>query len=230
MIFLPGRFAPEEQYESYARALASHGFVVAVRGRYGWFYPDVQLVRDTILLADWLTDMDYVDSRRIGVAGHSMGGCDAIWAAAKDPRFRAIVSIDPGGATSVPVINEIVGQLRVPLLLIGAELGWRGWDICAPRTTNYERFFEHAPPGTLELTIRGADHVQLMDEPDALGQQICRGGTADSAWVRILARRATVAFFAEHLQGAPHVPLEYGDLAVLRVRGREPPPPPVPGP
>ena len=31
IVFLPGRMATDDQYESYARALASRGFVVAVR-------------------------------------------------------------------------------------------------------------------------------------------------------------------------------------------------------
>ena len=34
IVFLPGLMAPDDQYESYARALASRGFVVAVRGWY----------------------------------------------------------------------------------------------------------------------------------------------------------------------------------------------------
>src|SRR5689334_13998723 len=40
VVFLPGRVAPESQYESYARALASHGFVVAMRGWYSPFVTD----------------------------------------------------------------------------------------------------------------------------------------------------------------------------------------------
>jgi hypothetical protein len=107
------------------------------------------------------------------------------------------------------------------LLLIGAEVAWRGWRVCAPREVNYQRYFEHSPPGTLELTLRGADHVQLMDEPDALGQQICRVGTADSIRVRKLSRGATVQFFGELLQGHARGPFERGDDTTLRVRRAE---------
>jgi dienelactone hydrolase len=218
VVFLPGRFAPEEQYESYARLLATRGYVVVVRGRYSWFHPDQRLADESVALARWLASLPYVDGTRIGIAGHSMGGRDAIVAAVGSELFRAVVSIDPGGAASVPVIDHVIGKLRAPLLLIGAELAWKGWQICAPRETNYQKYFERAPTGTVELTLLGADHVQLMDDPDAFGQFICRVGTADSRRVREHARRATLQFFDEHLRGAPHVELERPDAATVRVR------------
>ena len=51
VVFLPGRVAPESQYESYARALASRGFVVAVRGWYSPLLSDEELLQheDAIL-------------------------------------------------------------------------------------------------------------------------------------------------------------------------------------
>jgi dienelactone hydrolase len=218
VVFLPGRFAPEEQYESYARFLASRGHVVVMRTRYGWFHPDARLADEAVALERWLSTVPYVDPQRIGVAGHSMGGRDAIIAAVNDENFRAVVSIDPGGERSVPVIDHVIGKLRAPLLLIGAEVAWKGWDICAPRATNYEKYFERAPVGTVELTILGADHVQLMDDPDAFGQWICRVGTADSRVVRSYARRATSQFFEQHLSGTPQAPFENDRHATVRVR------------
>jgi dienelactone hydrolase len=218
VVFLPGRFAPEEQYESYARLLATRGYVVAMRARYGWFHPDARLADEAVALEHWLSSLPYVDAKRIGIAGHSMGGRVAVTAAVNDENFRAVVSIDPGGERSVPVIDHVVEKLRAPLLLIGAEVAWKGWDICAPLATNYQRFFERAPAGTVELTILGADHVQLMDEPDAFGQFICRVGTADSRVVRNYARRATLQFFDERMGGAPHPPFENDRNATVRVR------------
>lgn len=40
VVFLPGLLAPADQYESTARALASRGFLVAIRDRYGPFLSD----------------------------------------------------------------------------------------------------------------------------------------------------------------------------------------------
>jgi dienelactone hydrolase len=220
IVFLPGRFAPEEQYESYARLLATRGHVVVMRARYGWFHPDARLADEAVALEHWLSTLPYVDAKRIGVAGHSMGGRDAIVAAANDENFRAVVAIDPGGERSIPVIDHVIGKLHAPLLLIGAEVAWKGWDVCSPRATNYEKYFERAPAGTVELTLLGADHVQLMDDPDAFGQFMCRVGTADSRVVRSYARSATAQFFEEHLSAVPHAPFEDDRHAKVRVRVR----------
>ena len=203
IVFLPGRMAPDDQYESYARALASRGFVVAVRGWYSIFTSDIELARDASIIADWLVRTYGVDSKKIGVAGHSMGGKDAVLAAAQYGVFASVVAIDPDDNGKVSVVHGLLTWLRVPLLLIGAEVAWQASSVCAPKATNYRRFFEQAPPGTVELMLRDADHVQVMDEPDRFGYGICRCGTADSRQVRITARRATVGFFVQHLLGGP---------------------------
>ena len=83
IVFLPGRMATDDQYESYARALASRGFVVAVRTWYSLFRSDIELAHDAKVIADWLIQVQGVDSRKIGIAGHSMGGKNAVMAAAK---------------------------------------------------------------------------------------------------------------------------------------------------
>jgi dienelactone hydrolase len=218
VVFLPGRFSPEDEYEGYGRLLASRGYVVVVRGRYSWWHPDKSLVREARALASWLAGDPSVDANRIGVAGHSMGACDSISAAAEDPLFRAVVAIEPGGPDSPSVIERVVGTLRAPLLIIGAEVATNGRAICGRRETNYERYFEHSADGTVELELLGADHMQVMDDPDRFGMGMCRVGTADSRTVRTLSRRATVAFFEEHLRGAPHTSLELGEIARVRVK------------
>jgi dienelactone hydrolase len=226
VVFLPGRASPEDEYESYARLLASHGFVVLVRSGYSYFHPDDVLVREIRAMGTWLARRPDVDPTRIGVAGHSMGGRNAIVAAAEDPQFRAVVGIDPGSPTAKPVIANVVGTLTVPLLLIGAEVGWRAAKICSTRETNYEQYFREAPEGTVQVELRGADHVQLMDEPDRFGLFLCRSGTADSREVRTASRRATTAFLLEHLTGAPPVALDFGTLTNVQTRRRAKAPPP----
>jgi dienelactone hydrolase len=219
VVFLPGLMAPEWQYESYARDLASRGFVVAVRGGYGPFMSEVVLKNDASFIAQWLVGKGLADPSRIGVAGHSRGAKDAVWAAADDARFRAVVALEPDDQGDVTVARGAIKKLHAPLLLVGAEVAWRGWQICCPREHNYQRFFERAPKGTVELTLLSADHVQIMDNPDFPGQQICRVGTADSLVVRTLARRAFVDFFAQHLDGAAPTELHLGKDGSLRVKG-----------
>jgi dienelactone hydrolase len=217
IVFLPGRMATDDQYESYARALASRGFVVAVRTWYSLFRSDLELAYDAKVIADWLIQAQGVDPRKIGIAGHSMGGKDAVLAAAQYGGFASVVAIDPDDNGNVSVVHGLLAGLKAPLLLIGAEVAWRASSVCAPLATNYLRFFERAPAGTVELTLRDADHVQMLDEPDRFGYGICRSGTADSRQVRITARRATVGFFLQHLQGGPDLPKPAPGQATIRV-------------
>ncbi len=217
IVFLPGRMAPDDQYESYARALASHGFVVAVRSWYSVFRSDLELAYDAKVIADWLIKAQGVDPGKVGIAGHSMGGKDAVLAAAQYGGFASVVAIDPDDNGNVSVVHGLLASLKAPLLLIGAEVAWRASSVCAPLATNYLRFFERAPAGTVELTLRDADHVQMLDEPDRFGYGICRCGTADSRQVRITARRATVGFFKQHLQGGPALPKPAPSQASIRV-------------
>jgi dienelactone hydrolase len=217
IVFLPGRMATDDQYQSYARALASRGFVVAVRSWYSLFRTDLELAYDAKVIAGWLVKAQGGDPKRIGIAGHSMGGKDAVLAAAQYGGFASVVAIDPDDNGNVSVVHGQLASLQAPLLLIGAEVAWRASSVCAPLATNYLRFFEQAPAGTVELTLRDADHVQMLDEPDRFGYGICRSGTADSRQVRITARRATVGFFLQHLQGGPALPKPTSSQATIRV-------------
>ena len=217
IVFLPGRMATDDQYESYARALASRGFIVAVRSWYSLFRSDLELAHDAKVIADWLVLAQGGDPRKIGIAGHSMGGKDAVLAAAQYGGFAVVVAIDPDDNGNVSVVHGLIAGLKAPLLLIGAEVAWQASSVCAPLATNYLRFFEQAPVGTVELTLLDADHVQMLDEPDRFGYGICRSGTADSRQVRITARRATVGFFVQHLKGGAALPKPIPGQATIRV-------------
>jgi hypothetical protein len=203
VVFLPARAAPEWQYESYGRDLASRGFVVAMRGWYGFLRTDPELAEDARRLARWLIGERLADPAHLGVAGHSMGGKSGILAAlAGVPRFGAVVAIDPDENGYTHVARGPIARLTSPLLVLGMELAVKAFRLCATPDGNYRSFFAHAPPGTVELTVLGADHVQPMDKPDEPGMGICRVGTADSQKVRLIARGAMVRFFEQHLLDA----------------------------
>lgn len=201
VVFLPARAAPEWQYDSYARALASRGFVVALRTWYGFLRSDPELADDARTIAGWLVAHGLARPGAIGVAGHSMGGKASIMAALADPRFAAVVAIDPDENGYTHVARGPIAGLHAPLLVIGAEVAYKAFRLCATKDGNYRSFFTHAPPGTIELTLLGADHVQVMDDPSTPGMGICRVGKVDSQKVRLLSRAAVVAFFEQHLEG-----------------------------
>jgi pimeloyl-ACP methyl ester carboxylesterase len=223
IVFLPGLMAPDDQYESYARALASRGFVVAVRGWYSLFTTDIELAHDANVIADWLVSTQGVNPKKIGIAGHSMGGKDAMLAASRYGVFASVVAIDPDDNGKLSVAHGgLIALMRAPLLLIGAEVAWQASSICAPKENNYQRFFEQASLGTVELTLKNADHVQMLDEPDSFGYGICRCGTADSRQVRITARRATVGFFVQHLMNGPELAKPLQNNGLIRVAQNNP--------
>jgi predicted esterase len=47
-------------------------------------------------LADWIAMKPELDASRVGIAGHSLGGKMALYAGAFEPRYRAVVSSEPG--------------------------------------------------------------------------------------------------------------------------------------
>jgi hypothetical protein len=94
-------------------------------------------------------------------------------------------------------------DVRVPILLVGAELGGRSWLLipCAPPEENYERFYEAANPPALEVTQRGTGHAQYVDPGAELLLAACAPGTADTDWVRASSAAYLTAFFLGHLRG-----------------------------
>jgi dienelactone hydrolase len=77
---------------------------------FGW-YGDLDIAAGTSFLAS----RPEVDSGRIGVVGFSMGGEEAIGAAAADPRIRAVVA---EGATARQAADKA---------WLSDVYGWRGW-------------------------------------------------------------------------------------------------------
>ena len=60
--------------------------------RHGYASGTMKAIWDNIRAVDLLTTLDEVDPARIGVIGHSLGGHNAIFTAAFEPRLRVIVS------------------------------------------------------------------------------------------------------------------------------------------
>ena len=108
------RFTPPG-VRSFAYIGAQHGYlVVAVRWfgeSYGEFYTEAvanlalrhpgatglgKWIADARRLVDFIETIPDADPQRIGILGHSLGGKMAIYAAAFEPRIRAVVASEPG--------------------------------------------------------------------------------------------------------------------------------------
>ncbi len=156
-----------------------------------------------------------VDAQAIGVAGHSLGGKVSINAAILDTRIKAVVGWDPvdalppfGNDGSMSVTPEMMGNLRVPMALLG-ELtdanGGLGGMSCAPAADNYQQYFTAAceAPALLEVTIQQADHMDWIGDRGSCGFAClaCQNGQTADAVVHTITKRVTAAWFLRHLRG-----------------------------
>ncbi|MFD3518125.1 alpha/beta hydrolase family protein [Streptomyces sp. NPDC058657] len=138
-----------------------------------------------------------VDPRRIGMAGHSIGGNSSAVAMARDARIKAGVNLDGGFFDATPG----AGMNGRPFLLLGTDAShrpeddggggkWReAWD----RMDGWKRW----------LTVAGTGHFSFNDVP-VLGAQ---AGVVDPA-APLSGKRSgeitvayTGAFFDRHLRG-----------------------------
>jgi dienelactone hydrolase len=140
---------------------------------------------------------ELIDRRRIGAAGHSLGGNAAVATMAADQRVRAGVDLD--GRFFLPVPANGLG--RRPVLLLGnpANHGLTGdepsWAANWANLDGWKRW----------LTITGSDHVSFTDVPALADEAGVTGvdGSIPSVRAEQLTRDYVAAFFDEQLKGLP---------------------------
>lgn len=105
---------------SVARRLREAGFAVFLYDARGHGTSDSdgfitirKFAEDVIASVDYLESRPDVDTNRIGVVGHSMGGAGAILAASMEPRIRALVSTS-AFADPISVTARALRYLRIP--------------------------------------------------------------------------------------------------------------------
>ncbi|MCE6997953.1 alpha/beta hydrolase [Saccharothrix sp. S26] len=149
----PGYTASQSSLSWLGPRLASQGFVIFIidtNSRY-----DQPSSRGDQLLAalDYLTTSspvrDRIDSSRLGVMGHSMGGGGALEATKDRPSLQASIPLTAWNAT------KTWSTVRTPTLIVGAEN-----DSVAPVSSHSEPFYTSLP-STLDkayLELEGASH------------------------------------------------------------------------
>ncbi|MGV9315385.1 alpha/beta hydrolase family protein [Streptomyces sp. NPDC003691] len=199
----------DHAYESAATAFPGRGVlpcVACVKGDNGEItYADVtrERAKDVSHLLDRLTGprsvwkhSGTIDARKIGMAGHSIGGASAAHTMATDRRVDAGINMD--GSFFVPVPADGLGGR--PFLLMGAGdagpgTGDGSWDAGWRQLSGWKRW----------LTVRGSGHYDFSDMPvltDALGVPPAPGAPAGDRMAR-LNRVYAAAFFDRHLKKVP---------------------------
>ncbi|MEV5596146.1 alpha/beta hydrolase [Streptomyces sp. NPDC052496] len=147
-----------------------------------------------------------IDKKRIGMAGHSLGGASAVSAMAHDSRIRAGVNMD--GAFQDPVPAGGLGSR--PFLMLGTDNEVhrpggrdRTWDLAWSRLDGWKRW----------LTVAGSDHLTFSDGPvltDQFGRPAASPTAPSDTQPPLTGRRSAAltrayvgAFFEQHLRHLP---------------------------
>ena len=208
---------PVTEYVGYLEALASFGYVALTAD-----YPDpllgpidnVEDAQDISGGLDWAstdsTLAGLVDLSKAGVMGHSRGGNGAVLAASMDPRFLAVLGLDPVAASptsaTCPDARVAMAGLHIPSLLMGETLDGSGGLLgmsCAPLALDYQTFYAAANSPSIQVTVNGANHMSFLDNPSTCGIVCgaCQTATADHTTVINMLFAFTVAFFERNLRG-----------------------------
>ncbi len=204
MFVSPGFQMERAQYTSYAHHLATWGFTVVLAD-----YTDKGFFADHQMLADDVgTEITWaiaqsnlgVDATKIATAGHSLGGDISMLVAADDTRVTAVVGWDPVDATSPSVAPEKMASMHAAIAVIGetTDGGTSGMP-CAPSNENYTQFYAAAHAPAVQMTVKGADHMDWVDDPSCSFCGFCKAGTAAPALARAATNRLTVAWLRRRL-------------------------------
>jgi len=159
VVFAPGFLANSSHYSWLGERMASHGFVVftintngpldnaASRGQ------QILAARTYLLTASAVTDR--LDSARIAVAGHSMGGGGSLEAANVTAGLRAVIPMQPFNSNWTNW-----NGVTAPTLIIGAD-----GDTTAPVGTYAIPFFDGIPGTTPKayIELRNALHREPVN-------------------------------------------------------------------
>lgn len=204
VVISPGFQMQRTQYTSYARHLATWGFVVVLTdyADSGFFASHQDMADDVTTIIDWALAQSSlaVDAQRIATAGHSLGGKISVFAASQDARIRAVVAWDPVDGSNPSVVPEKMTSLSIPIAVVGETTNGSGGGMpCAPSAENFERFYAAAASPSLSITVLGADHMDWVDDPSCTFCGFCSPGTASADLARTVTRRLDVAWLRRYL-------------------------------
>ena len=206
VVVSPGFQLARTQYTSYAKHLATWGFLVVLTDyAESGFSMDHQKAADDISsVIDWAIANQPVDATAIATTGHSLGGKLSIFAAAQDARIGAVVGWDPVDSNNPSVAPQKMTAMTAAVAVIGETTNGSGGSFgmpCAPTADNFKSFYAAAPSPAISITFAGADHMDWVDDPSCFFCGLCDPGTAAPDEVRKVTRRLDVAWFRRHLLG-----------------------------
>jgi dienelactone hydrolase len=186
-------------YAGTLRSIAAAGYVViAPDSETGQFPSHARLADDLNRSLRWLGRQSAigsedvprrkVDSRHLGVAGHSMGGGVALLAAARSRAIDTVATL--AAAETAPRASVAVRRLKVPsLFVVGSD------DRIVP-AAGTAVMFRRAPSPALLATIIGGSHCGFMETYPLA----CDAGRISYDRQLLLTREQLRRWFARHLR------------------------------
>ncbi|MCY1151773.1 MAG: alpha/beta fold hydrolase [Sphaerochaetaceae bacterium] len=87
-------------------------------------YTNAEAVRETQVVADYLSTLNDIDSSRIGLLGWSQGGTDVLLAASNNETYKSVAT----WAGALELVDMVSAQMREEAMATGQtkmEFGWR---------------------------------------------------------------------------------------------------------
>lgn len=213
VLLSPGFSTDRKQYQGYGDRLASYGVVTVLQKSPNEF-DHARYRDDTVALIGWLLSpkgmgadrlVGRLDSNRIGVVGHSLGGKISLLVAESDPRVKAVLGIDPvdlRDPTALSGLAKLKLPTGTPIGYLGEIVSQTGGKPCAPANANYEVLYRASPSPAFAITFNGAAHMDFVDNPAMCWNcGFCTGGTAPKDRTNQLAIKYTTAYFLSTIGG-----------------------------
>jgi dienelactone hydrolase len=204
VVISPGFQMPRSQYTSYARHLATWGFVAILTdyAESGFFIDHARIAADVPAVIDWSLAQTSlaIDPDRIATAGHSLGGKISVFAATLDSRIKAVVGWDPVDSNNPSVAPEKMASMTAAVAVTGETTNGSGGGMpCAPTADNFQAFYAASKSPALAMTVVGADHMDWVDDPACTLCGFCSPGSAPPELARTVTRRLDVAWLRRQL-------------------------------
>ncbi|MGW1540099.1 alpha/beta hydrolase family protein [Streptomyces sp. NPDC002309] len=166
LAFGHGFFQSITQYESLLKHYASWGLITVAPKSQGGLFPDHSAFADDLNAAlTWLTTQNSttgsrfagaVDTGRLAVSGHSMGGGAALLAAGRNPAVKSVSTL--AAAETSPSAVSASSTLRVPVQYVGGSA-----DTIAGVADHQRKMYDAKPSVTQLRVITGGFHCGFED-------------------------------------------------------------------
>ncbi len=141
-----------------------------------------------------------VDTKRVGLAGHSSGARIALVVGEALPGLiKGVFGLDPVDLSARAPARPKLASIGIPVAFIGETTNRFS---CAPGWFNYQAVYRAAGSPAVAITAINADHTMFEDPANCSRCWLCKpAGTADASRIFAYSVRYLTAFFARELLG-----------------------------